>query len=102
ARRSRLADVRTVRSTRRALGASLPPARVVIVGTVATPLNCRGAPRARPRLVHAVFLKSGAGLAPLRVRTDHIGHDHHATLPYVRDSTSTLRAKRSLGAPSLP
>jgi hypothetical protein len=61
-------------------GARLPTARMVILPAAATPLNrCRAA-RARPRFVQTVFLERAARLAPLRVRTDYVGHDDHATL----------------------
>ena len=55
-------------------GARLPTARVVILRATATPLNCCRALRARPRLVQTVFLEGAARLAPLRVRTDYVGH----------------------------
>jgi len=67
---------------RRTREAHLPPARVVILGAATTPLNHCDAPRAHPRLVHTVFLECTAGLTPLRIRTDHVGHDDHATLLY--------------------
>src|SRR6266852_5165190 len=56
-------------------GARLPTARVVILPAAATPLNRCRAPRARSRLVQTVFLERAARLAPLRVRTDHVGYD---------------------------
>src|SRR3989442_14073993 len=67
-------------------GARLPIARVVILHAVATPLNRGRALRARPRSVQTVFLERGARLAPLRVRTDHVGHDNYATLRQSRVS----------------
>ena len=72
--------------------APFPTTRVVIPSAVATPLNHRCAVRARPRFVHTVFLKRPAGLAPLRVRTSHVGHDDNAMPHAVRLSRVWLIA----------
>src|SRR5712664_2829279 len=78
-------------------GARLPTARVVSLRAVATPLNRCRALRARPRHVHTVFSEGAARLAPLRVRTDHVDHDNHATPPYFRVSRSNPGATMNLG-----
>jgi hypothetical protein len=82
---------------RRTREAHLPPARVVILGAATTPLNHCDAPRAHPRLVHTVFLECTAGLTPLRIRTDHVGHDDHATLLYFLVSRSNPGATMNPG-----
>src|SRR6267378_698748 len=94
---------RGARDARRSLlllsRARLPTGGVVILRAAATPLNRCRALRARPGFVQTVFLERGTRLTPLRVQTDHVGHDNHATLRPSRVSRVLLEPARSGGSP---